>query len=69
MGKISFSVEEYAGKRKQTRREVFPEEIELVVAWKALRGVIESDYCGWRGCRPYPLGAMLRVHLMQNWLR
>ena len=36
MGQISFSDAEYAGKRKKTRREVFLEEMEQVVPWKAL---------------------------------
>ena len=31
MGQLSFSDAEYAGKRKKTRREVFLEEMELVV--------------------------------------
>ena len=35
MGQISFADAEYAGKRKKTRREVFLEEMELVVPWKA----------------------------------
>jgi IS5 family transposase len=68
MSQISFSDAEYAGKRKKTRREVFLEEMELVVPWKALLGLIEphSPVAG-RGRRPYPLDSMLRVHLMQNW--
>ncbi len=41
MGQISFSDAEYAGKRKKTRREVFLDEMELVVPWKALLGLIE----------------------------
>ena len=41
MSQISFSDAEYAGKRKKTRREVFLEEMELVVPWKALLGLIE----------------------------
>ena len=61
MGQISFSDAEYAGKRKKTRREVFLDEMELVVPWKALLGLIEPHY------PPYPLESMLRVHLMQNW--
>ena len=44
MGQISFSDAEYAGKRKKTRREVFLEEMELVVPWKALLGLIEPHY-------------------------
>src|SRR5580765_541892 len=68
MGQISFSDAEYAGKRKKTRREVFLEEMELVVPWKALLGLIEPHYPdAGRGRRPYPLESMLRVHLMQNW--
>jgi len=68
MSQISFADAEYAGKRKKTRREVFLEEMELVVPWKALLKAIEPFYpMAGRGRRPYPLESMLRVHLMQNW--
>ena len=68
MSQISFADAEYAGKRKKTRREVFLEEMEQVVPWKALLKVIEPHYpLAGRGRRPYPLESMLRVHLMQNW--
>lgn len=68
MSQISFADAEYAGKRRKTRREVFLEEMEQVVPWKALLKVIEPHYpMAGRGRRPYPLLAMLRVHLMQNW--
>jgi IS5 family transposase len=68
MSQLSFSDAEYAGKRKKTRREVFLEEMELVVPWKALLKVIEPFYpVAGRGRRPYALESMLRVHLMQNW--
>ncbi len=68
MSQMSFSDAEYAGKRKKTRREVFLEEMELVVPWKALLGVISPHYpVAGRGRRPYPMESMLRVHLMQNW--
>lgn len=68
MSQISFADAEYAGKRKKTRREVFLEEMELVVPWKALLKVIEPHYpVAGRGRRPYPLESILRVHLMQNW--
>jgi IS5 family transposase len=61
MGQISFADAEYAGKRKKTRREVFLEEMELVVPWTALLGLIEPHYpVAGRGRRPYPLGSMLR---------
>lgn len=68
MSQISFSDAEYAGKRKKTRREVFLEEMEQVVPWKALLDLISPHYpVAGRGRRPYPLESMLRVHLMQNW--
>src|SRR5580765_7099329 len=68
MSQVSFSDAEYAGKRKKTRREVFLEEMDLVVPWKALLGLIEPHYpVAGCGRRPYPLESMLRVHLMQNW--
>jgi IS5 family transposase len=68
MNQISFSDAEYAGKSKKTRREVFLEEMELVVPWKALLELIEPHYpAAGRGRRPYPLESILRVHLMQNW--
>jgi len=68
MDQISFADAEYAGKRKKTRREVFLEEMELVVPWKALIKLIEPHYpVAGRGRRPYPLESILRVHLMQNW--
>jgi IS5 family transposase len=67
MRQISFLDAEYAGERKKTRREVFLEEMELVVPWKALLKHIEPFYpLAGRGRRPYPLETMLRVHPMQN---
>jgi transposase, IS5 family len=41
MSHISFSDAEYAGERKKPRREVFLEEMEVVVPWKPLLGLIE----------------------------
>ena len=68
MSQLSFSDAEYAGKRKKTRREVFLEEMEQVVPWKALLKLIEPFYPkAGQGRRPYALETMLRVHLMQNW--
>lgn len=68
MNQISFSDAEQAAKRKKTRREVFLEEMELVVPWKPLLKLIEPHYpIAGRGRRPYPMESMLRVHLMQNW--
>jgi len=68
MSQMSFGDAEYAGKRKQTRREVFLAEMEQVVPWKSLLNLIEPLYpIAGRGRHPYPLETMLRIHLMQNW--
>ena len=68
MKQISFSDAEYDGKRKQTRREIFLGEMDQVVPWNSVLGLIEPFYpVAGGGRRPYPLDTMLRVHLMQNW--
>ncbi len=68
MTQMTFSDAEYAGKRKQTRREKFLAEMERVVPWEALLAVIEPVYPkAGKGRRPYALKTMLRIHLMQNW--
>jgi IS5 family transposase len=68
MDQMSFGDSEYANKRKKTRREVFLEEMELVVPWKLLLDLIKPFYpVAGNGRHPYPLEKILRVHLMQNW--
>jgi hypothetical protein len=68
MSEMSFGDAEYAGKRKQTRREISLAEMEQVVPWKSLLDLISPFYPEAGGGRhPYPLPTMLRVHLMQNW--
>ncbi|MFV3372525.1 IS5 family transposase [Pseudomonas sp. NY15435] len=68
MKQLTFADAEYAGKRKQTRKELFLIEMDQVVPWKGLVALIEPHYPKGEGGRPaYPLMAMLRVHLMQNW--
>lgn len=65
---MSFSDFEYASKRKQTRRERFLAEMDQVVLWSGLLGLIESFYPKASGGRkPYPLETMLRTHLLQKW--
>ncbi|MDC7818763.1 N-6 DNA methylase [Pseudomonas sp. BLCC-B112] len=44
MSQMSFSDFEYAGKRKQTRREHFLSEMNQVVPWSGLLGLIEPFY-------------------------
>lgn len=59
-----------AMKKKQTRREVFLSEMEAVVPWGRLLGLITPHYpkAGPKGGRPpMPIEAMLRVYFLQNW--
>ena len=59
-----------AMKKKQTRRELFLAEMEVVVPWGRVLAPIEPYYpkAGPRGGRPpMPLEVMLRVYFLQNW--
>ena len=68
MSQMSFSDFEYAGKRRQTRRERFLAEMDQVVPWCGLLELIQPFYPKAGGGRkPYPLETMLRIHLLQNW--
>lgn len=53
---------------RATRRQVFLAEMDRVVPWSGLEDLIRPHYPAFgRGRQPYPLAAMLRVHLMQQW--
>ncbi|MFO1515440.1 MAG: IS5 family transposase [Lysobacterales bacterium] len=66
---LTFGDAEDLGQRKQTRREVFLAEMDQVVPWRALLGLIEPHYPkqGRPGRQPYPLTTMLRIHFLQQW--
>lgn len=65
---LSFSQSEYAGKKKVTRRERFLGEMEKVVPWARLCGVIEPHYPqGRRGRPPIGIERMLRIYFLQQW--
>lgn len=65
---MTFADAEYAGKRKHTRKELFLIEMDQVVPWEGLIALVEPHYPKGEDGRPaYPLIAMLRVHLLQNW--
>ena len=60
----------YAMKKKQTRRELFLAEMDAVVPWDRLLGLIAPHYpkAGPKGGRPpMVLETMLRVYFLQNW--
>ena len=68
MKQISFSQVEFEGKKRTTRRELFLAEMEQVMPWAELLGVIEPYYPkGKRGRPPMGLKRMLRVYLVQQW--
>jgi len=64
----SFSQVEYAGKKKQTRRDKFLAEMEVVVPWSRLVERLRPLYPnGERGRPPIGLERMLRIYFMQQW--
>lgn len=70
MDQLSFSSLDYAGKKKRTKRDVFLAEMAAVVPWSRLEAVIDPHYpkagpSG--GRRPFPIGVMLRIYLLQQW--
>jgi IS5 family transposase len=64
----SFSQAEYAGKKKQTRRDRFLGEMEQVVPWARLVERLRPLYPkGERGRPPIGLERMLRIYFLQHW--
>ena len=54
--------------RKKTRREQFLEEMDQVVPWAELEGLVRPHYPkGENGCPPVGLSVMLRVYFLQQW--
>ena len=66
---LTFGDAEGLSKRKQTRREIFLAEMEQVVPWQQLLGLVAPHYpvSGRPGRQPYALATMLRIHLLQQW--
>ena len=69
MSQRSFASAEFALKKKRTRREKFLAEMERVVPWARLQGVIEPLYptSGRVGRQPMGVPKMLRMYLLQQW--
>lgn len=64
----SFSQAEYAGKKKQTRRDKFLAEMEQVVPWSRLVARLQPLYPkGERGRPPIGVERMLRIYFLQQW--
>jgi IS5 family transposase len=67
---LGFSDYELTTAKKQTKREKFLSEMEVVAPSQALIDLIEPHYpkASKKGGRPpYPLATMLRIHLLQQW--
>ena len=67
---LGFSDYELTTAKKQTKREKFLAEMEVVVPWQALIDLIEPHYpkSSKKGGRPpYPLATILRIYLLQQW--
>jgi IS5 family transposase len=68
MSQLSFATLDHRHKKKQTKRERFLAEMEAVVPWAVLLGLIEPHYPkAGNGRRPYPLAVMLRIYFLQQW--
>ena len=65
---LSFAQEEYARKKKTTRRDKFLAEMNRVVPWARLCAVIVPHYPeGRRGRPPIGIERMLRIYFLQQW--
>lgn len=65
---MSFAQAEYVGKKKVTRREKFLSDIESVLPWARLVGVVQSHYPrGERGRPPIGIERILRIYFLQQW--
>jgi len=63
---LSFGEMEYAGKKKQTRRDRFLQQMEKMIPWQEWVALIEPYYpAGKRGRRPIGCERMLRLYLLQ----
>jgi len=69
MKQTSFASAEYAGKKRQTRRERFLAEMNLVVPWPRPEALIEPHYPknGKVGRQPISVPRMLRMYFLQQW--
>lgn len=65
---ISFSQLEYAGKKRQTKREIFLSSMEEAIPWGEWLSIIKPYYpTAGNGRPPIELEIMLRMYLIQCW--
>jgi IS5 family transposase len=68
MKQTTFASAAWDRKGKVTRRERFLKEMDQVVPWAGILGLIEPHYPkAGNGTQPMPMGTMLRIYFMQQW--
>jgi IS5 family transposase len=69
MRQQSFAAEDFEKFRKKTRKDIFLDEMEQIIPWKALSKVIKPYYPKPKGAGRRPIGIerMLRIHFLQHW--
>jgi IS5 family transposase len=68
MKQRTFASAAWSAKGKVTRRERFLAEMDAVIPWSRLLGLIEPHYPkAGAGRQPHPMERMLRIYFMQNW--
>src|SRR5437868_3408774 len=68
MKQTTFASAAWERKGKVTRRERFLAEMDAVIPWGRLLGLIEPHYPqAGAGRQPHPMERMLRIYFMQNW--
>ena len=68
MQQTTFASVAWEKKGKVTRRERFLAEMDAVIPWSRLLGLIEPHYPkAGNGTQPKPMEQMLRIYFMQNW--
>lgn len=68
MQQTTFASLAWNAKGKVTRRERFLAEMNAVIPWARLLGLIEPYYPkAGQGTQPLPMARMLRIYFMQNW--
>lgn len=68
MKQTTFASVAYDKKGKITRRERFLREMDQVIPWGSIQGLIEPHYPkAGNGTQPMPMERMLRIYFMQQW--
>jgi len=68
MNQISLSQTGFELSAKRTRKRIFLDEMQCIIPWDILVGMIAKHApSGANGRPPFPVAVMLRIHFMQQW--